>query len=94
MKSSNIAIQLTVVIEIKKNRKQYCKWYGDEDIDNADIPEVNKPSAILCRKKSLAGWESRKLDIAHMPYMDETSKDNQRQRSPIIVKEFSDVVLE
>ncbi len=86
--------ELTVVIEIEQDGKEDRERYGNEDICDFDVPEMDEPSTILSREEGLAGRECCNWDILHVPDMDESSEENDSEWRAVIFNELSYVALE
>ena len=86
--------ELTVVIEVEQDGEEDGERYGNEDICDFDVPEMDEPSTILSWIESLAGRECCKRDILHVPNMDESGEENNSEWRAVVFNELSYVALE
>lgn len=86
--------ELTVVIKIEQDGEEDGERYGNKDICDFDVPEMDQPSTILSWEEGLAGRECCKWDILHMPNMNESSKEDYSEWRAVIFNELSYVALE
>ena len=86
--------ELTVVIEVEQDGEEDRERYGNEDICDFDVPEMDEPSTILSGEEGLAGRECCKWDILHVPDMDKSSEENDSEWRAVVFNELSYVALE
>ena len=86
--------ELTVVIKVEQDGEEDRERYGNEDICDVDVPELDQPSTILSREEGLARRECCQWDILHVPNMNESSEENDSEWCAVIFNELSYVSLE
>lgn len=81
------------MIEVEENGKEYGKWYCDEYISYADVPEMNEPSPISGREERFACGQRAQVDLSHLSDVHESREEYDSKRGAVILDEHSDVVL-
>lgn len=82
------------MVEIEQYGQQNCERYGEENLANANLPEVDEPTAVLSRKEGLAGWQSVQLNTPHPANVYKAGEEDDGQRGAIVFNELSNITLE
>ena len=85
---------LTVMIEPEQDRQENGKRHRQEYITDTHIPKMDQPTTIRRGKECLTRRQSLNDHIPHMSNMNESGKENNRQRRAIILDEFPHMALE
>ena len=86
--------ELTVVIKVEQDGEEDRERYGNEDICDFDVPEMDQPSTILSWEEGLACRECCKWNVLHVPNMNEPSEENDSEWRAVVFNELSYVALE
>lgn len=82
------------MVEPKEDGQQHGERDGEEDIADANVPEMDEPATVSRREECLAGRKSCDMDIFHVAEMHKPGEEDDRQWSAIVLDEFPHVSLE
>ena len=85
---------LTIVVKVEKNSKKKCKWNGQENVSDVNIPKVYEPRPIKRWEKCFACGKSGNIHIPHMTNVHEASEKDNCQRSAVVFQKFTNISFE
>lgn len=82
------------MIKPEQNGQQDGKRDGEKDLADADVPEMDKPTAIGGGEERLACGQRLDVHILHVPHVDKTGEEDDGQRSAVVLDELPHVPLQ
>ena len=83
-----------VVVEVEEDCEQDGEGDRDEDIAQADVPEVDEPPSVCGWEEGFAGGQCGERDGGHLADVHEACEEDYGEGGAVVFDENSNVVLE